>query len=163
MLIDKLQGVDLRGIISVKERLYRVASFNSNREIYQCYLGDGESLPTCSCWFDSAYTCKHFFAIFLKENLTWSAFNTSYPNSPYFILDLCLENNEHATSPQQFLHSSNILLQNNLVAHAKSMQDLPIESCVQTVESVQDTKENNTELNCYVKNNHPFLKNVVNL
>nr|XP_047131872.1 uncharacterized protein LOC124810909 isoform X1 [Hydra vulgaris] len=154
MLIDKLQGVDLSGIISVTERLYSVASFNSNsREIYQCYLGDGENLPTCSCpsWFDSAYPCKHFFGIFLKENLTWSALGTLYANSPYFTLDLFLEDNEYATSSQRFLHSSNILLQNNLVAQTKLMQD-PIE---QTVVSGQNKKENNTELNCQVKNNHP--------
>ncbi|XP_065653455.1 uncharacterized protein LOC136080567 [Hydra vulgaris] len=160
-LIDKLQGVNLQGITSLTERLYNVASFNSNsREIYQCYLGDAVNLPTCSCpsWFNSAYPCKHFFGIFLKENLSWSAFGTSYANSPYFTLDLFTEENALAASAQEFTHSSNILLQNNLLTHATPLQDLAMESSVQIDSSVQFMKDNNalgyTELNSEVQINH---------
>nr|XP_047123464.1 uncharacterized protein LOC124806506 [Hydra vulgaris]XP_047123465.1 uncharacterized protein LOC124806506 [Hydra vulgaris]XP_047123466.1 uncharacterized protein LOC124806506 [Hydra vulgaris]XP_047123467.1 uncharacterized protein LOC124806507 isoform X1 [Hydra vulgaris] len=99
-LIDKLQGVDLRGITAVTDKLYNVASFNSNsREIYQCYLGDSECLPACSCpsWFRTSYPCKHFLVIFLKENLSWSAFGTAYANSPYFKLDLYYSNHTSAS------------------------------------------------------------------
>ncbi|XP_065670722.1 uncharacterized protein LOC105849232 isoform X2 [Hydra vulgaris] len=139
-IIDKLQGVDLRGIVSVGEQLYNVASFNLNsREIYQRYLGDAKNMPTCSCpsWFDTAYPCKHFFAIFLKENLTWSAFDTIYSDSPYFKLDLFPDEKEPAELAKGFLNSTDTLLQNNFLAHERSLQGLPVKSCVQMVESVQ--------------------------
>nr|XP_047143262.1 uncharacterized protein LOC124817350 isoform X4 [Hydra vulgaris] len=116
-LIDKLQGVDLRGITAVTDKLYNVASFNSNsREIYQCYLGDSECLPACSCpsWFRTSYPCKHFLAIFLKENLSWSAFGTAYANSPYFKLDLFLDENSLA-------HSNKVSLYNIQYEHVEPL------------------------------------------
>ncbi|XP_065684385.1 uncharacterized protein LOC136096743 [Hydra vulgaris] len=72
-LIDTLKGLDLQGINAVTDKIYNVASFDSNsREIYKCYLDDDKHLPSCSCpaWFSSPYPCKHFFAIFIKENLS---------------------------------------------------------------------------------------------
>nr|XP_047131654.1 uncharacterized protein LOC124810593 isoform X2 [Hydra vulgaris]XP_047142244.1 uncharacterized protein LOC124816635 [Hydra vulgaris] len=133
-LIDKLQGVDLRGISAMTDKLYNVASFNSNsREIYQCYLGDSEHLPTCSCpnWFRSLYPCKHFFAIFIKDNLTWSAFGTSYANSPYFMLDLL--------SDEIILAQSNdILLQDIHFGHTTTFTDLPISPL--SKQNVMETK-----------------------
>ncbi|XP_065671754.1 uncharacterized protein LOC136089631 [Hydra vulgaris] len=93
-MIDKLYGVDLSGVTALTNRLYNVPSFQFNsRLIYQCYLSDAEHLPTCSCpaWFTSAYPCKHFFAIFLKENLSWFDLGAAYRDSPYFALDLFSE------------------------------------------------------------------------
>ena len=110
-LIDKLQGVDLRGVSTVTEKLNNFALFNSNsREIYQFYLVVAEQLPRCSCpaWFNDAHPCKHFFAIFIKENHTWSAFSSSYGSSPYFSLNLFSDENKY---------TNDILLQNNLVVH----------------------------------------------
>ena len=67
-------------------------------------------MPKCSCpaWFNDAYPCKHFFVIFIKENLTWSAFGSSYGSSPYFSLDLFSDENKY---------TNDIFLQNNLVVH----------------------------------------------
>ena len=95
-MIDKLHGVDLSGVTFLTYRLYSVPSFQFNsRLIYQCYLGDAEHLPTCSCpsWFRSAYLCKHFFAIFKKQNLSWFDLGAAYRDSPYFVLDLESEEN----------------------------------------------------------------------
>ncbi|XP_047124446.1 uncharacterized protein LOC105850359 isoform X2 [Hydra vulgaris] len=89
-MIDKVISMDLVRVTAVTNRLYNVASFQSNsRETYQCYLGDAKHLPSCSCsaWLYSAYPCKHFFAIFIKENLSWSDFDPSYGDSAYFVLD----------------------------------------------------------------------------
>nr|XP_047146874.1 uncharacterized protein LOC124819376 [Hydra vulgaris] len=100
-MIDKLQGISLDGINTVTNRLYNVASFQStSRAVYQCYLGDAKHLPTCSCpsWFDSIHPCKHFFAVFCKKNLSRSDFDPSYGNSPYFILDPLLDENNYSTS-----------------------------------------------------------------
>ena len=120
-MIDKLHGVDLTGINAVTDKLYNVASLKSNnRVIYQCYLGDDERLPTCSCpsWFNSAYPFKHFFAIFLKENLSWSAFGMAYRNSPYFVLDLLSEessltNTEYCPGSVYFVNDSTNVINEN--------------------------------------------------
>ncbi|XP_047124564.1 uncharacterized protein LOC100210608 isoform X2 [Hydra vulgaris] len=100
-MIDKVNGVDSIRISAVTNRLYNVASFQSNsRETYQCYLGDADHLPSCTCssWLFSAYPCKHFFSIFLKFNLSWSDFDPSYGSSPYFIIDPLSDENNHSTT-----------------------------------------------------------------
>nr|XP_047145432.1 uncharacterized protein LOC124818498 [Hydra vulgaris] len=137
-MIDKLHGVDLTGINAVTDKLYNVASLKSNnRVIYQCYLGDNERLPTCSCpsWFNSAYPCKHFFAIFLKENLSWSAFGMAYRNSPYFVLDLLSEessltNTEYCPGSVYFVNDSTNVNDNaapqTIVDSDQIRQTLPI-------------------------------------
>ncbi|XP_047141341.2 uncharacterized protein LOC124816267 [Hydra vulgaris] len=130
-LIDTLKGLDLQGINAVTDKIYNVASFDSNsREIYKCYLGGDKHLPSCSCpaWFSSPYPCKHFFAIFIKENLSWSAFGSLYRNSPYFSLDLLTDENSHATSVvcQDFFHPNNVGIQNNAVGHETQLS-IPLE------------------------------------
>ncbi|XP_065657849.1 uncharacterized protein LOC136082446 [Hydra vulgaris] len=94
--IDKVISMDLVRVSAITDRLYNVASFQSNsRETYQCYLGDAKNLLSCSCsaWLYSAYPCKHFFAIFIKENLSWSDFGSSYRDSAYFVLDALPDEN----------------------------------------------------------------------
>ncbi|XP_065665969.1 uncharacterized protein LOC136087358 isoform X2 [Hydra vulgaris] len=149
-LIDKLQGVDLRGVTAVTDKLYNVASFNSNiREIYQCYLGDSEHLPTCSCpnWFRSSYPCKHFFAIFIKENLTWSAFGTSYANSPYFKLDLfsqeisLAQSNEISLQNIHFEHTAHF---KHTAPLSKSPSSLLTKENVMELKSIDCTQVNNS-------------------
>nr|XP_047142557.1 uncharacterized protein LOC124816872 [Hydra vulgaris] len=84
-----------------KNRRHPESSFQSNsRETYQCYLGDADHLPSCTCssWLFSAYPCKHFFSIFLKFNLSWSDFDPSYGSSPYFIIDPLSDKNNHSTT-----------------------------------------------------------------
>ncbi|XP_047145810.1 uncharacterized protein LOC124818772 [Hydra vulgaris] len=39
------------------------------------------------CLVIGAYPCKHFFANFIKENMSWSEFDPSYEESAYFVLD----------------------------------------------------------------------------
>ncbi|XP_047133431.1 uncharacterized protein LOC124811588 [Hydra vulgaris] len=137
-MIDKLQGLDLEGINAVTDRLYNVASFQSNsREIYQFFLGDAKHLPSCSCpsWFSSIYPCKHIFAVFSKENLSWSDFDPSYGNSPYFILDPLLNKNNYSTSfhCQDLPETVNLSFKKNPLDNAKVVSDnsefVPSEHC----------------------------------
>ncbi|XP_065664107.1 uncharacterized protein LOC136085969 [Hydra vulgaris] len=143
-MIVKLQGIDLQEISAVNKRLYYVASFQSNnREIYQCYLGDAEQLPSCTffAWFTIAYPCKHFFAIFMKENLTWFDFGTSYRNSPYFILDQSSDEFQPLISIHcKNLLNSNILFQNNRFEDTKPLVGFQLSEKSQTDQSCMSSK-----------------------
>ena len=139
-----MQGVDLRGVGAVTDKLYNVGLFNSNSsEIYQCYLGAAEQLSRCfyPAWFNDAYPCKHFFAIFIKENLTWSAFSSSYGSSPYFSLDLFSDENKY---------TNDILLKSNLVVHETPLSvTSQTESIVQKALSIKvDSSLDETKVDC---------------
>ena len=82
----RLQKVD------VANGKFQLLSFQEgSRKVYHVSYGDDLNMPSCTCysWLDSAYLCKHFFAI-MEKYPEWSRLQLSslYRNSPFLKLDL---------------------------------------------------------------------------
>ena len=82
----RLQKVD------VANGKFQLLSFQEgSRKVYHVSYGDDLNMPSCTCysWLDSAYLCKHFFAIMEKyPEWSWLQLSSLYRNSPFLKLDL---------------------------------------------------------------------------
>ncbi|XP_065674124.1 uncharacterized protein LOC136091067 [Hydra vulgaris] len=67
-MIDKVISMDLVRVSAITDRLYNVASFQVIVEKLTNAILVVQKICSCSAWLYSAYPCKHFFAIFIKEN-----------------------------------------------------------------------------------------------
>ena len=65
-------------------------SRSSLEDEYHLFFGDDDTMPSCTCynWKQSAYLCKHFFAVFKKFPLwSWQSLSHLYVNSLFLTLD----------------------------------------------------------------------------
>ena len=92
MKINEAKHYDKTGIVMVADGMFRFLSFQEgSRKVYHVSYGDNLNMLRCTCcsWLDSAYPCKHFFAIMQKYlNWSWLQLSSLYRNSPFLKLDL---------------------------------------------------------------------------
>ena len=92
MKINEAIHYDKTGIVMVANGKFRLLSFQKgSRKVYHVSYGDDLNMPSCTCynWLDSAYLCKHFFAIMEKyPEWSWLQLSSLYRNSPFLKLDL---------------------------------------------------------------------------
>ena len=92
MKINEAKHYDKTGIVMVANGKFRLLSFQEgSRKVYHVSYGDDLNMPSCTCysWLDSAYLCKHFFAIMEKyPEWSWLQLSSLYRNSPFLKVDL---------------------------------------------------------------------------
>lgn len=72
------------------QNTYNVNSATTKGECHRIYLGDEDSIPSCSCidWKKNLLPCKHMLAVITKINsVTWDSVSKKYRDSPFLKLD----------------------------------------------------------------------------
>ena len=90
--IERAKHADLTGLVRTGDGKFLVTSFReeTGTETYEVSYGDEEEMPHCSCndWRNSAYLCKHFYAVFKKyPEWGWDKVSCLYTSSPFMTLD----------------------------------------------------------------------------
>ena len=96
--IAMAKEVDLSGIVMTDNGVFKITSFKDAKERYTVNFGDEHTMPHCNCfnWKQSAFPCKHFFAVFRKfKQWNWDSLSPIYINSPYLTLDESIINQQH--------------------------------------------------------------------
>ena len=96
--IAMAKEVDLSGIVMTDNGVFKITSFKDAKERYTVNFGDEHTMPHCACfnWKQSAFPCKHFFAVFRKfKQWNWDSLSPIYINSPYLTLDESIINQQH--------------------------------------------------------------------
>ena len=70
MKINEAKDYDKRGIVMVADGMFQLLSFQEgSRKVYLCHTETTQIYQVGYSWLDSAYPCKHIFAI-MQQYLT---------------------------------------------------------------------------------------------
>ena len=94
-LIRHMQDVTSKAVsissdmVMTNDAGYHTVRSSQRKTVYKVDIGDAERMPSCSCYAFQRHhlPCKHFAAVFLHKQLTWSSLPANYRDHPILTCD----------------------------------------------------------------------------
>ena len=107
-LIRHMQDVTSKAVsissdmVMTNDAGYHTVRSSQRKTVYKVDIGDAERMPSCSCYAFQRHhlPCKHFAAVFLHKQLTWSSLPANYRDHPILTCDSdCLAESDGTATP----------------------------------------------------------------